>query len=258
MLARQHFDYETGTWRRSCDAIYSAVQRAYSDYQAAESRRQADLAQAHADYQAACQQREAEAAQQNADLDRLVSELAYDVPWAIQEYVGIVLSNSVYPDSFPVSHDHRFDLETRELTLTVRVPRLSDVPAVKEYRYQQNTDEVVSSTLPVTQQRERYASAVWQVALRTLHEVFEADRTGRIHSVSLTVDTAHVDPATGLPTVTPLVVVGTGREHFLSLDLSQVTPSATMQHLGAAMSKNPFALAPADTGRAVRGRGRRA
>lgn len=256
--AQQHFDYLMNTWRRSCDGMYAAAQQAYAQYQAAEATRQGQLAQAYADYQAACQQREAEAAQHNADLDKLIGDLAYDMPWAIQEYVGIVLSDSVYPDSLPVAHDYRFDLDTRELTLTVRVPQPSELPTVKEYRYQQNTDQVVSSTLPVTQQKERYAGAVWQVALRSLHEVFEADRAGRIHSISLTVDTAHIDPATGLPVVTPLVIVGTSREYFLTLDLSQVTPSATLQHLGAAMSKNPFALVPADTGRGVRAGGRRA
>jgi restriction system protein len=256
--ARRLYEEQARRWKQYCDSMYAAYQITCAQYQSAEQAREAALAEAQARYLAACQQREKDASDQNAELDRLINDLAFDVPWAIQEYVGIVLSDSVYPDSFSVSHDFRFDLESRELTLTVRVPPPSAVPSVKEYRYQQNTDQVVSTNLPAMAQKERYASAVWQVALRTLHEVFEADRVGRIHSISLTVETGHIDPATGLSVTTPLLVAGADRRSFLQFDLSQVTPAATLQHLGAAMSKNPFGLTPADTNRGVRGRGRRA
>jgi len=45
-----------------------------------------------------------------------------------------------------------------------------------------------------------------RVAVRTLHEMFEADRVGRIHTISLTVDTTHLERATDRPAVVPLVV----------------------------------------------------
>ena len=47
--------------------------------------------------------------------------------------------------------------------------------------------------------------------LRTLHEIFEADRIGRIHSISLTVDTEPLDAATGNLVTAPLVVVAADR-----------------------------------------------
>ncbi len=57
------------------------------------------------------------------------------MPEAIEQYVEVVLSSSVYPERFPVSHDHAFDLGSRELVLTVRIPEPASVPTVKEYRY---------------------------------------------------------------------------------------------------------------------------
>jgi restriction system protein len=68
----------------------------------------------------------------NQELNKLISNLAFDVGSAIHEYVGIVLSNSVYPDAFPVSHDHEFDLSSRELRLTVTVPPPSGVPSCRD------------------------------------------------------------------------------------------------------------------------------
>jgi restriction system protein len=119
--------------------------------------RVAKLAQAQAQYESDCRDREAAAMTQNADLDRFINDLAFDVESAIQDYVGIVLANSVWPDSFPVSIEHQFDLGTRELTLSATVPPPDDVPTVKEHKYVKARDEISSTNLPAKEHKERYA-----------------------------------------------------------------------------------------------------
>ncbi len=57
-------------------------------------------------------------------------------------------------------------------------------------------DEIAATALPVKTGKDRYAGAVWSVEVRTLHEVFEADRAGKIHSVTLTVGVDRDAPAT--------------------------------------------------------------
>jgi restriction system protein len=85
-----------------------------------------------------------------------------------------------------------------------------------------------------------------QVALRSLHEVFEADRRGLIQSIALQVGTETIDPATGVETYVPFVAVGADRSTFTAFDLAAVVPAATLAHLGAAVSKNPLGLVRAD------------
>ena len=221
----------------------------------AESARVERLTAARSNYESQCRQREDEAAQRNAELTRLINDLAFDVEAAIQEYVGIVLANSVYPNVFPVSHDHEFHLATRELSLQVLVPEPSVLPAVKEYKCVKAKDEITPTPLPMREQKDRYASAVWQVAVRTLHEVFEADRAGKIHSIALRVGVDAIDPATGRQGIVPFVVAAVDRETFRGFNLGNVVPHATLEHLGAALSKSPFDLVAADTSRGVRTRG---
>ena len=242
--------YESDVTERKADH-----ERALEKHAQAEQDRLAKLAKAQEKYQAECRQREADAQARNEELTKFISDLAFDVPTAIEEYVGIVLSNSVYPEAFPVDNEHSFDLSTRELTLSVSVPEPSALPSAKEYRYVKAKDEVVGTQLSAKAQKDRYASAVNETAVRTLHEVFEADRAGKIQSVALTVGVARVAPATGLPETVPLVQVAAGREAFNQFDLSQVVAVETLKHLGAALSKSPFDLTPADTGRGVRQRG---
>ncbi|CAI9408402.1 hypothetical protein [Nocardioides sp. T2.26MG-1] len=242
-------------WRDECTRMYNAHLSEQGIRRQREADRVAKLAEAEAAYQAECRQREVDAEARNAEVTKLINDLAFDVPAAIEEYVGIVLSNSVYPESFPVSHEYQFDLATRELTLAVTVPEPSTVPAVKEYRYVKAKDEIAATMLPVKAQKDRYASAVSQVAVRTLHEIFEADRAAKIRSIALTVGVNRTAPATGLPETVPLVVVGADRDTFTTFDLANVVPDATLAHLGAAVSKSPFDLTPADASKGVRVRG---
>ncbi|KTR19373.1 hypothetical protein NS330_08535 [Curtobacterium citreum] len=128
------------------------------------------------------------------------------------------------------------------------MPAPETIPTVKAYRWVKASDEIVGSPLTKKDQTERYGDALAQVALRTLHEVFEADRRGIVQSISLEVGPATKDPATGLDRFFPLVAVGASREHFTGFDLSAVVPSSTLQHLGAAISKNPLSLSVVDPG----------
>jgi restriction system protein len=243
-------------WHEQCARMHAAYTADFERRRQAEHDRLIRLGAAEESYREQCRQREAEAAKHNQRIAQFINELAFDVESAIQDYIGVVLANSVYPDGFPVGYDYRFDIGTRELTLDAIVPAPDRVPVVKEYRYVKATDAITPSTLPVKQQKDRYAGAVWQVAVRTLHEVFEADRAGKIRSVALTVSTRTVAPATGRPEAVPLVIVAADRDTFLTFDLAHVVPPATLEHLGAALSRSPFDLAPADSSAGVRVRGR--
>lgn len=243
------------SWHEAALKQHAEHVQKLAELEQAEKDRIAKVAEARAAYERECEQRVAEADERNAELARFINDLAFDVEYAIQDYVGIVLSNSVYPDSFPVDHEHyQFDLGSRELRLQVSIPEPSSVPSAKEYRYVKARDEIVASPLPVKTQKDRYNSAVHQVAVRSLHEIFEADRAGKIHSVALKVGVSRMAPATGLPEFVPLVVIGADRASFETLDLNNVVPAATLDHLGGAVSKSPFDLVAADASRSVRQR----
>jgi restriction system protein len=249
--ARMDHQYVVRRWQRDCQDMYDAYVVEQQRLQGVEADRLRQLAQAEAAYQEECQRRDAEAQDRNTQLSRLINDLAFDVPEAIDQYVEIVLSNSVYPETFPAAFEHEFDLSNRELRVTATVPEPDAIPSIKEYRYVKAKDEITASELPVKVQKDRYAGAVWQVALRTLHEVFEADRAGKIASISLTVGTDRLSPSTGLLETIPLVQVATDRVTFTRFNLTNVIPASTLEHMGAAMSKSPFDLISADVGPGV-------
>lgn len=240
-------------WQAEVASLPERQRQLDAAHELAEQQRQQQLQAARAAYDEECRQREVAVEESNRALDQLIANLGYDVEDAIQEYVAIVLENSAYPDCFAVEHDFNFDSAHRELTLTVSVPEPSAVPSVREYKYVKAKDEIAATALTQKEQKERYANAVAQVALRTLHEVFEADRVGRIQTIALTVRTSAHDPGTGRMNDVPLIAVATDRSTFEHLDLSNVVPIKTLEFLNASVSKNPWGLVPIDLSKGVRG-----
>lgn len=205
------------------------------------------LGQEEARYADDCARREEEASVRNREVDELITNLGYGTPDAIEEYIGIVLSNAMYPEHFPISHDYSFDSPSAELRLAVAVIAPDQFPAVKGYKYVKASDEIAEIPFSPKACKDRYASAVHQVALRVPHEVFEADRRGLISTISVEVGTHGVDPATGRSSFIPLVALAVSREEFMKIDLGKVQPAATLAHFGASVSKNPYGLTPANT-----------
>jgi len=192
--------------------------------------------------------RNAELAEQaerhNAEIDAFRREFEAGDPDAVVSYFDMVLQASTYPDPFPRRYRLAYIPESRQLVLEHQLPDLSVIPTVKAYKYLKTKDEVTSTVRPATQIRALYTSVVAQVALRSLHEIIEADRLGLAETIVYNGFVDTIDGATGRPIKPMLVSVRTTRDTFLELDLARVEPSRCLQHLGASFSKSPAELAP--------------
>lgn len=231
-------------WQQAAAAVPMQQLTQLSEHKQAEDARQANLAADRARYEDECAQRQREADESNAELDELIRDLAHGTPEAVEEYLGIVFGNSVYPAEWPWPPAYTYDASTKELSIELEFPAPADLPTERQYKYVRASDEITASTQTQKEQKERYAGLVNNMTLRTLHEVWEADRGGKVDSISLVGSVAHVDPATGKDTTTPLIAVAVDRATFAEIDLRRVAPAETLRHLGAVVSKNPHALTP--------------
>ncbi len=91
---------------------------------------------------------------------------------------------------------------------------------------------------------ERATIVIAQVTLRTLHELFKADRTGYLDTVVFNGYVESVDKGTGRLVRICLVTVRTSRDTFTQLNLGKVDPLACLNVLNASVSKSPAELAP--------------
>jgi restriction system protein len=166
-------------------------------------------------------------------------------PEAIVEYFSLVLDASSYPEDFPKKHRMAFVPESKQLVVEYELPTLDEsVPTDKQYRHVRARDAIEHTTRPASQLKALYSSVVAQVTIRTLHELFEADRQQKLETIVFNAYVNTVDPATGKPVSPHLVTVRTSRDLFLSLDLRNVEPLACLKGLNASVSKSPSELVP--------------
>lgn len=253
--SRARFAERHADWRAEAAAVPMRQHEQWTRYQAAEADRLHRLAADRAAFETECRRRQEEVDAHNRQLDELIAKLKAGDREVVEEYFGIVFGNSVYPDSIgaSLSIESRYQAEEKELNVVIAFPAPAELPTARSYRYVKAKDEIVETSQPAKEQKDRYNNLVCSVVLRTLHEVWESDRLGHVDTIALTGGVRHLDPATGHKKTTPLVAVAVDRVEFETLDLAHVTPAETLKHLRAVVSKNPHALTPIAIPDGIRG-----
>ena len=254
-IAQAQFEQAHAAWRAAVAEIPRQRQIAAEQHQAAEGERLRRLASDRRRYDAECGERQRAVDVENARLDDLINRFANGEPDAVDEYIGIVFSNSIYPEVIAANSDVDFSysLDLRELSITLLFPPPEAISTTKSFRYVRASDEIAEAKLTQKDITTRYANLIHNMTLRTLHEVWESDRTRKIDSISLVGGVNHVDPAVGKDVFVRLIALAVSREDFLQIDLSRITPFETLKHLRAVVSKAPHRLTPIDDKKGVRG-----
>ncbi|MGH2568059.1 MAG: restriction endonuclease, partial [Bacteroidota bacterium] len=165
-------------------------------------------------------------------------------PDAIVDYCELVLSNSEYPDYFPKEFDLEYNPETKVLILDYSLPPYDDIPSTKEVKYVQSKDELVESFLTEAIRNRLYDSLVYQVTLRTIHELYEADVISALGSVVLNGWVESIDKATGKTVDACILSLQANRTEFLSINLESVDPKLCFKNLKGVGSSKLHSLTP--------------
>jgi restriction system protein len=164
-------------------------------------------------------------------------------PASVVEYFAMVLGNSVYPDDFPQHFRLAYLPKQRHLLVEYHLPPIEVIPVVKEYRYDLVRDDLAAVPRDSVEIRRRYTEIIAQVALRTIHEIVEADRGALVARVLFNGIVDTIDRRTGQFVRPCLVSVRTDRETFAAIKLRRVDPIACLKHLQAGLSALPDELA---------------
>ncbi len=218
--------------------------QAVEDWGQREAARRSNLVKAKADYDVHLAAIAAETRRRNAKTDQLRAAFERGDPQAIVRYFDLALQGSRYPASFPRRFRLAYVPESRQLVVEFEFSPVSIIPTVKAYRYVKVKDEMAESPRPAAQIKSLYGGVVAQSTLRTLYELFQADRIGHVETIVFNGFLDTVDRSTGKPIRPCLVTVRTTKQVFGELDLRNVEPGACLKHLGAHVSRSPTELIP--------------
>jgi len=217
-------------------------EQARSRWVQAEERRKRHLVVRQRAYDESRRTYEQKMAAYNAEVDRFAAAVAGADPASVVEYFAMVLGNSVYPDDFPQHFRLAYLPKQRHLLIEYHLPPIEVIPAVKEYRYDRVRDDLAAVPRDDAEVRRRYVEIIARVALRTIHEVVEADRGGLVQQISFNGIVDTIDRRTGRFVRPCLVSVQTDRDTFAEIKLRRVDPVACLTYLRGELSRTPDEL----------------
>ncbi|GCE23402.1 restriction endonuclease [Dictyobacter kobayashii] len=181
---------------------------------------------------------------QHTEIDNFRRDFDARVPSAIVNYFTMVLATSNYPDKFPQHAKVAYVPESTQLVVEYDFPNFEIIPEAGIFKYVKTKDEITNTIRPLPQRKTLYNSIIAQTTLRTLYELFKADRGHCVDTIVFNGYVESINKGTGLPVRTCLTTVRTSHDIFDRLDLSKVDPQACLQVLNASISKSPTELAP--------------
>ncbi len=165
-------------------------------------------------------------------------------PGAVLDYCELVLSNSEYPDNFPQNWDVEYWEEGKIFIVDYSLPNKDHLPTTKTFKYTISRDEFSESKLSKLETNRLYDSLLYQISLRTIHELFEADVVDAIGSIVFNGWVESIDKATGLNVNACILSVQASKEEFLAINLENVDPKACFKQLKGVGSSKLHGLSP--------------
>jgi restriction system protein len=175
-------------------------------------------------------------ATQHAEIDNFQRELIAGSPSAVVNYFTMVVEASDYPDGFPQHAKIAYVPESKQLVIEYDLPSFDVIPEVGLHKYIKARDEVTETTRPLAQRKALYSSVVAQITLRTLYELFKADRMKHLDIIVFNGYVSSIDRGTGRPVRVCLITVHTSRDIFMQLDLSKVDSLTCLNMLNASVN----------------------
>ncbi len=230
--------------RAEQDGIRADDEAIYTKWKTSKEQLQAQYTKKLEDWKCRKQAYESRQAEVNRKVDELHRNYTEKETEAIEQYCDLVLSRSVYPDGFPQQYSLKYMAETRQIVVEYVLPEIKQLPQTKAVKYIQARNEFEEVPLPESAVKKLYDSALYQITIRTLHELFEADAVGVLDSITFNGVVETIEPATGKNIRPCILTIQATKEEFSELNLSAVDPKACFRKLKGIGSSQLHALAP--------------
>ncbi len=180
----------------------------------------------------------------NQSIDEMKSRYERSDSKAIEEYCDLVLNNSKYPMYFPKSWILEYRSESKIVVVDYNLPAPSNLPTVESCRYIKSRDEISEKHLAKAKQKELFESVIYQICIRTVHELFEADTVNAVEGVVFNGLVTEKNPATGKDEIKTIISISATKEEFLELELAEIEPKAAFRHLKGVSATSLIDLTP--------------
>lgn len=186
----------------------------------------------------------AEVEAHNLAVDHLKARWVDGDPDAVVEHACLVLDASEYPSWINTSYQLQYDVGEKLMKVQFLLPSLDTVDIPKSVRFVKSTGELKETSRPKREQQGYFDSLCYQIALRTVHELFEADTANNIVNILFNGVVDGVDPATGKEAQTTIMSAVFDRRSFEEVNLAKVDAKVCFKSFNGVSAASLAGLAP--------------
>lgn len=105
---------------------------------------------------------------------------------SILDFADMVLSHSNYPDIFTQEFDLDYDANKKRLIVQYLFPSIENFKIIKKYKYNKKEDKLEKFYESENSVNAIYDDTLYQIAIRTIYEIFSSDTNDNIESIVFT------------------------------------------------------------------------
>ena len=181
---------------------------------------------------------------ENAKVDALRAAWQDGQPEAVEEHASIVLEASDHDETVPKQWDTQYAPDSKLLIVRYMLPSPEDLPITKSVRYVASTGELKETNISEREKKALFDNLCYQICLRTIHELFEADSPGNLDSIVFNGWADTIDRATGQQVNATIISVMVSKDEFLKVNLEQVDPKTCFKSLKGVSAASLVGLTP--------------
>lgn len=190
------------------------------------------------------QQQEKDRLTFNAKIDEFAEKYKNSDSNSIEEYCEIVLNNSKYPDFIKPNFHLQYMPENKTLIVDYTLPAIEDIPTLTSVRYIKSKAAFEEKHLSPLVLQKTYDNLIYQILLRTIHELFEADAINALDLIGLNGLVASINRANGKEEIKCIASMQVKKSEFLEINLAQVDPKQCFKALKGVAATQLHSLSP--------------
>jgi restriction system protein len=171
------------------------------------------------------------AAELAATVDEFESKYRQGMADAIRDYCAMVLERSEYPESLQPDFDAEYDAASKKISVDMLVPSIDIIPTVVSHQHVKSRDVIEAKGRKPKEISDLYHQLLASIALRTIHELFEADQGAYLETVAFSGYVNRNNDGKDSETANEVVSVCASRIPFMKIDLRSANPLESLKIL---------------------------
>lgn len=165
-------------------------------------------------------------------------------PQAVEWYSQMLLEQSVYPIDFKKKVAIEYKLSEKLLVVEYFFPSTEDFPKIKETKYLKSSGETKEVLFSDREFSSLYEDVLYQITLRSIYELFEADTAGAIESVIFNGWVNHLNKAIGKRQDICTLSIMVNKDEFLEVNFAEVDAKACFKRFKGVSASELSSLTP--------------